>query len=119
MRLTVSSWPGWPAVGPSCHTCMSCRLSESFGGMTRRCSLVSFQKGHDDVSIDLMGYVSSHSFIVDVYWFWQSVIILSNKLSESASATHMNIAAGRIVICWLLSLPSSDPVGQDRVSAAV
>jgi len=69
--------------------------------------------------MDLMGYVSSHSFIVDVYWFWQLVIMLSSELFESASATHMNVALGKIVICWLLSFPLWDPVGCDRASAAV
>jgi len=98
---------------------MSLHLRESFGGMTRCCSLVSFQKGCDDVSVDLMGYVSSHSFIVDAYWFWQLVIMLSKELSESASAIRMNVASGRMVICWLLSFPSSDPVGRDRASAVV
>ena len=95
------------------------RLRESFGGITRRCSLVSFQKGREDVSMDLMGYVSSHSFIVVAYWFWQSVIMLSSELSESASATRMNVDSGRMVICWLSSFPSSDPVGRDNASAAV
>ena len=106
-------------MGPSCHTCMSHRLSESFGGMTRRCSLVSFQKGCVIVSMDLMGYVSSHSFIVGAYWFWQSVIMLSSELFELVSATRMNVASGRIVICWLSSLPLSDPGGRDSASAAV
>jgi len=98
---------------------MSRRLSESFGGMTSRCSLVSFQNGRVCISIDVMGYVSSHSFIVDAYWFWQSVIMLSSESFESASAICMNVASGRMMICWLSSFPSSDPVGRDRVSAAV
>jgi len=66
--------------------------------MTNHCLLVSLQKDDDGVSIDLMGYVSSHSFIMDAYWFWQSVIIFSSELSESASAIHTNVASGSIVI---------------------
>src|SRR6266850_40597 len=119
MHLTVLSHPECPTVGLSCHICMSCRLSESFGGITSRCPLESFQKGHDCVSIDLMGYVSSHSFIVGAYWFWQLVIMLSSESSESVSATHMNVASGNTMICWLSYLPSSEPGGRDRASAAV
>jgi len=45
--------------------------------------------------------------------------MLSNELSESASAMCMNVASGNIVICWLSCLPSSEPGGLDKASAAV
>ena len=95
----VSSRPRCPAVGVSCHTCMIRHFSELFRGMTRHCLLVSFQKVCDVVSMGVMGYVSSHSFIIVSYWVWHSVIIDSNDPSELASASRMNVFSGRIVIC--------------------
>jgi hypothetical protein len=46
-------------------------------------------------------------------------MVCSIDPSESGPNSLMNAASGIIVICWLLSFPSSAPVGCDRVSAAV
>jgi hypothetical protein len=53
------------------------------------------------------------------FWFWMIEIVCSIDPSESGPANLMNAVSGIIVICWLLSLPSSAPVGCNRASAAV
>ena len=118
MCHVVSSLPGCPARGPSCHLCMMSRLRSLSGGMTR-CPLESFQKGPIGICVASIGNVSSHCSISNMCSACTLVIWCSNDPGGSASKTLMKACSGIMVMSWLSSLPSSALDGLDRASAVV
>ena len=114
----VSSRPGCPAYGESCHISIRWHLSPLSGGTISLSDFLSFQKGPVTVSFHFAsGYawgLSSTSWYF--CWVWETMF--SGDPVESVSARLMKALLGSICMSWLSFFPSSDPGGQDSASAA-
>src|SRR5579863_8739178 len=119
IRLVVSSRPRCPPVGELCHVWRISRLRGSSGGTVSRSFFMSLH--HSPVGLVTRYRIPCDSSCCRCgrYLCCVLIMVFSRELGESSSRTRMKVVSGIIVTSWLSSLPSSDPKGRDKASAAV